>query len=71
MLKLIGIIILMVIVVRVIRFATMLWLGGKTFQQHVKEKMHPSNATLELMACPYCGVFTSPPCTNPECPGRR
>jgi len=32
---------------------------------------HPAeNATVELVACPYCHVYTTPPCTNPDCPGR-
>lgn len=28
-------------------------------------------ADLELVPCQYCGVYTSVPCTNPECMGRR
>jgi hypothetical protein len=30
----------------------------------------PNKDTLELLACPYCGVFTTTPCTNSDCPGR-
>jgi hypothetical protein len=53
--------------VRVLRHFVGAQLGRKTQDQQI----HPDNKkTLELVACPYCGVFTTTPCTNPDCPGR-
>ena len=54
------------IAARVIRQIIGAQIGKKQEDQQIK----PDGKTLELMACPYCGVFTTTPCTNPDCPGR-
>ena len=31
------------------------------------DKERPPTKTLELMPCPTCGIYTTAPCTNPDC----
>jgi len=57
------------------------WIAVRVVQHFVQAKLSPKTPEpqinpggkgkmLELVACPYCGVFTASPCTNPDCPGR-
>jgi hypothetical protein len=54
--------------VRVARGYVVQHLMKKQDDQQIKPQN--GSATLELLACPYCGVFTTAPCTNPDCPGK-
>jgi hypothetical protein len=43
-------------------------IASKIVSSQPDTQIKPNSATLELMACPKCGVYTSAPCTNSECP---
>lgn len=55
------------VAIRIVRGVMAARVGQKQPDQQIK----PDSATLELVACPKCGVYTTAPCTNPNCPGVR
>jgi hypothetical protein len=39
------------------------------FRPKVKSGINDNDKkALDMKACPYCGVYTAQPCTNPDCP---
>lgn len=55
---------------RVLRFVVSGAMLGKNPAETLNTRQRRGNADLELVPCPRCGVFTSAPCTNPDCPPR-
>ncbi len=43
-------------------------IAAKNISGQQDSQIKRDSATLELVACPRCGVYTSVPCTNPDCP---
>jgi len=70
MMKFIAVIFIFWMAMRIARYVASVVLAGKPADPKVKSGTSPASGdALELVACPYCGVYTTAPCTNPNCPG--